>query len=82
LTRGSLISLLVGGLPDLATLGDLAGLRVTIGGVGHPVVGAGVQNGGTLVQVVVSDAVAPGAQVPVILTYNGAVSPAFAVPVR
>jgi hypothetical protein len=55
---------------------------VTIGGVGHPVVGAGVQNGGTLVQVVVSDAVAPGAQVPVILTYNGAVSPAFAVPVR
>ncbi len=82
LTRSSLGALLVSGLPDPATLGDFSSLRVNLGGIDHTVVSGTAQIGGAFIQFLVNPAITPGAQVPVTISYNGAVSAPYSVAVR
>jgi hypothetical protein len=80
--RGSLMGLQVSNLPDAAVSGDLSLIHVSVGGVDHAPVSASVQNGTATLQIMLSNNVNAGAQVPVVVSYNGSVSPAFQIAVK
>jgi hypothetical protein len=79
---GSVLTVLVNGLPDPSTIFDLSTVKVTVGGVDHTPMGISAQPGGALIQIVLSPSVPTGAQDPVTVTYNGYQSQPLLIPVR
>jgi uncharacterized protein (TIGR03437 family) len=79
---GSVMTILVNGLPDPSTISDLNTVKVTVGGIDHTPMGISAQSGAALIQIVLSQNVATGAQLPVTVTYNGYQSQPLLIPVR
>lgn len=83
ITRGLLTGFQIANLPDPSSISDISTVRVNVGGTDHGAVSlAPHPASGVLVQIVLSPSTAIGNQVPVTVSYNGAISQPFTVPVR
>jgi uncharacterized protein (TIGR03437 family) len=79
---GSIVGLVVGGLPDSVLTADPAGIKIIVGGIEHTAFSIGSQPGGVLIQFNLSPNVAPGPQVLAMVIYSGLTSQPFGLPVR
>jgi hypothetical protein len=78
---GSIIGLLIGGLPESVLSVDPVSIKILVAGVEHRAFAVAAQPGGVLIQFTLSPAVLPGAQV-VMMTYNGLTSQPYNLPVK
>jgi hypothetical protein len=75
---GSILGMVVAGLPGSVLTADPGSVKVHIGVVDLPAFSVGAVDGGVMVQVTLTDAVPKGAQISVWITYQGVTSlPAY-----
>jgi uncharacterized protein (TIGR03437 family) len=79
---GSIVGLLLGGLPESVLSVDPVSIKIAVGGVEHRAFSVAAQPGGVLIQFTLSPAVSPGAQVMTMVTYNGLTSQPYNLAVK
>jgi uncharacterized protein (TIGR03437 family) len=79
---GTIIQVLVSGLPATVLTADPATVTVNVAGLNLPAFSIGSTTNGTLVQVTLSPTVTTGPQIPVMLTYGGVTSQAVLIPIQ
>ncbi len=79
---GSMIALLVTGLPNSVTNADPSVIKVNVGGIDLPALSVGSQAGGILIQIALSSVVPTGTDVPVRVSYSGVTSQPVTIPVQ
>lgn len=79
---GSIIQILVSGLPDTVLSADPATVKVNVGGLDLAAFSVGATANGTLVQVALTANVSTGSQIPIMLTYAGVSSQPASIPIQ
>ncbi len=79
---GTILGVIVAGLPDSVLTGDPSTVKINVGGLDHAAFSVASQPGGTLLQVILSSSETTGAQVPVTVTYAGVTSPPAPIPIQ
>ncbi len=79
---GSILAVLVTGMPDSVLTADPTTVKVNVGGLDHAAFAIGSVQGATLVQVTLSPTVLTGAQMPVTVTYAGVTSQPALIPIQ